>query len=509
MALTTHQCVKLQCQWIAPLIFICVALNVLPTGHSVLATDSESPVGKQLDEFRLQDYLGAWHELKDLDDKRIVVMVFLGTECPLAKLYAPRLQALAAKYNSKSVAFLGINANCQDSVTDISLFVQKHKLPFPVLKDSANRLADRLGARRTPEVFVLDDKRRVRYWGRIDDQYEVGVNRDQPTREDLSIAVDELLADKLISMPVTESVGCYIGRIKKPNPDSKVTYSDQIVRLFQKHCVECHRSGEIGPFSLTDYNEVVGWSETIEEVIRDNRMPPWHADPRFGKFTNDRHMTNEEKQTVYEWVANGAPQGDPKKLPPTREFVEGWRLPQEPDVVVAMRERPFTVPADGTVEYQYFVVDPKFKEDKWVSAAEVIPGNRAVVHHAIVFVRTPEARNQRGIGWLAAYVPGQSTMILPKGQAKRIPAGSKLVFQMHYTPNGSPQEDITTLGLSFIDSESVTSESYTVVAIDRDFEIPPFAKDHQISKTVKSFPARLHIASFSTAHACARKIVSL
>jgi hypothetical protein len=199
-------------------------------------------------------------------------------------------------------------------------------------------------------------------------------------------------------------------------------------------------------------------------------------------------LTDEEKQTVYQWVAEGAPEGDPAQLPAPRAFVDGWRLPSQPDLVIPMRTRPFTVPAGGTVEYQYFVADPNFTEDKWVSAAEVIPGNRAVVHHAIVFVRPPETKNQRGIGWLGAYVPGQSTMILPAGIAKRIPAGSKLVFQMHYTPNGTVQEDVTKLGLSFADPASVTAESYTVIALDRDFEIPPYAKDYQVSLTVRSFP---------------------
>jgi peroxiredoxin len=445
-------------------------------------------VGIRVDEFRLQDYRGKWHALSDYKDKQVVVLAFLGTECPLAKLYGPRLSALAQRYESVGVTFLAVNANRQDSVTDISLYARDHNIHFPVLKDVANRLADRLGAQRTPEVFVLDNERVVRYRGRIDDQYEVGTARNEPTQNDLANALDELLAGKEVTTPVTRSVGCFIGRITAPDPDCEVTYSRHVARLFQKHCVECHRPGEIGPFSLTDYDEVVGWAATIEEVVRAGRMPPWHADPRFGEFENARGMTDEEKQTVYEWAANGAPEGDPDELPPPIDFVDGWRLPQEPELVIPMREQSFSVPAEGTVEYQYFVTDPKFTQDKWISAAEIIPGNRAVVHHALVFVRPPDSVDHRVIGWLAGYVPGQSTMILPKGQGKRIPAGSKLVFQMHYAPNGSVQEDITKLGLVFADPTTVQEEAHTVIAINREFEIPPFAKDFQVHTTVRSFP---------------------
>src|SRR5918999_5991095 len=128
-----------------------------------------------------------------------------------------------------------------------------------------------------------------------------------------------------------------------------------------------------------------------------------------------------------------------------------------------MRDRPFDVPKDGTVDYQYFVVDPHWTEDRWVSAAQVIPGNAAVVHHAIVFVRPPDGAESHGIGWLGAYVPGQRTVQLPPGHARRVPAGSRLVFQMHYTPNGQPTPDRTRVGIWFADPDEVTHQVFTRV----------------------------------------------
>ncbi len=157
-----------------------------------------------------------------------------------------------------------------------------------------------------------------------------------------------------------------------------------------------------------------------------------------------------------------------------------------------MRERPFVVPSEGTIEYQYFIVDPGFKEDKWVRGAEIVPGNRSVVHHAIVFFRAPEGDSSystdRGLGWLTAYVPGQSTFESPKHQARFIPAGSKFVFQMHYTPTGSPEEDITKINLLFSNASDVTEELITLVAINHDFEIPPYAQNFPIHASLGDFP---------------------
>jgi hypothetical protein len=150
-----------------------------------------------------------------------------------------------------------------------------------------------------------------------------------------------------------------------------------------------------------------------------------------------------------------------------------------------MRETPFTAPPIGTVEYQYFVVDPKLTEDRWVKAAQVIPGNPSIVHHAIVFIRPPDGEQIKGVSWLTSFVPGQRAVEYPDGYARRVPAGSKFVFQMHYTPIGKVQEDLTKVGLVFADEESVTHEVSTIAGIDQSFEIPPFADAHTVRSTIR------------------------
>jgi len=461
------------------------------------AADSPSPVGQRVQSFNLDDYRGKSHSLDDFSESRLVVITFLGTECPLVKLYGPRLATLAEEYSSRGVAFIGINSNVQDSITEIASYARRHEITFPVLKDVGNRVADQLSAERTPEVFVLDEERIIRYWGRIDDQYGVGYIRDVPKRQDLKLALDALLTGKEVEAPETERVGCHIGRVRKPKKGATVTYANQVVRILQKRCVECHRDGEIAPFELTDYNEVVGWAEMIEEVVREQRMPPWHADPKHGDFTNERLLTEEEKQLIYRWVADGAPLGDAKRIPAPPKFVDGWQLPRKPDAEFFIADQPYTVQAEGEVKYKWFSIDPGFKEDKWVKAAEILPGNRAVVHHVLAFVRKPgERRSGGGGGHLVGYVPGLRNEPLPDGMAKKIPVGAQLVFQVHYTPVGSVQQDRSKIGLIFADPDEVTHLVKTTEAANARFRIPPNDDNYRVEATSSAAPHDLLLLSF-------------
>ncbi len=474
-----------------------VACSVSLCGNAA-EKKAHSPVGQKVEAFSLQDYRGKAYSLDDWKSSKLVVIAFLGTECPLARLYAPRLQSLADTYKAEEVAFVGINANRQDSVTEIAAFARAHNVQFPVLKDVGNKVADQLGAIRTPEVFLLDQNREVQYWGRIDDQYGIGYAREVPQRNDLQLAIDALLADKKPETSANPSVGCHIGRTKEPAADAKVTYSSQISRLLQKHCVECHRAGEIAPFALTEYEEVAGWGEMIAEVVREKRMPPWHASEEHGHFSNARGIPADEKKLILDWVAAGCPQGDPSELPEPVQYTVGWQLPQQPDMVVAMADKPYAVPAEGEVRYQYFTVDPGFTEDKWVRAAECIPGDRSVVHHILVFVRPPNTEGRDWMrGFLCAYVPGFRVEPLPDGMAKRIPAGSKLVFQMHYTPNGTPHDDLSKLGLVFADPAKITHVVKTVEAINTNFKIPANDDNYRVEAASPTYPRNVVLLSMS------------
>ena len=434
------------------------------------------------------DIRGEAVQLRPSDEPQWTVVVFVGVECPLARLYAPRIAQLAERFKDQPVRWVGIDSNQQDNEQDLRRYANEYDIKIPLIHDRGNRLADRFGATRTPEVFVLDQELAVRYRGRIDDQYSPGRAKTAATRHDLREALEQLVAGKLVEESETDPVGCLIGRVRTAQPDAKVTFTRDIAPILNQHCVECHRAGEIAPFSLTEYDEVVGWADAMMESIDERRMPPWHAAPAEIRFHNARHIPDSAKELLRQWIDAGTPQGDPADSPDTPEFRSGWRLPSEPDAIIAMRNRPFRIPASGTVEYQYFVVDPKFKEDRWVTAAQVLPGNRTVVHHAIVFIRPPDGSEFRGVGWLGGFVPGQRSVLLQPGLARRVPAGSKLVFQMHYTPTGSPQNDLTKIGLVFAEDADVSHEVFTVMGIDQEFEIPPGVANYPVKFSATNFP---------------------
>ncbi|MEX2112209.1 MAG: thiol-disulfide isomerase, partial [Pirellulales bacterium] len=285
---------------------------------------------------------------------------------------------------------------------------------------------------------------------------------------------------KEIGQPAVASVGCFIGRAVAKAPTGEITYTKHVAHIMQDRCVECHRKGEVAPFTLTSYDDVIGWADTICEVVEEGRMPPWFASPEHGHFLNDASLTAEEKKTLSQWVANGCPEGDAKDLPEPRKFVEGWRI-GEPDQIVYVTEEPYAVPAEGTVDYQYFTVDPGWTEDKWIQATESRPGNRSVVHHIIVFVQPPDGQQDSGgRGGIGGYAPGITPTICPPGTAMFVPAGSKLTFQMHYTPNGSEQQDRSMVGVFFTDQKSVKKIVRGGVCGDTAFSIPPGASSHEV-----------------------------
>ncbi len=249
----------------------------------------------------------------------------------------------------------------------------------------------------------------------------------------------------------------------------------------------CHRPEQVGPFELTSYEDAVGWAETIREVIQAGRMPPWHADPRHGQFANDARLPEEAKKQIEAWIAGGCPEGHAKDLPAPPEFADGWQIPQ-PDVVYKIPE-PFEVPAKGTVPYQYFTIDPGFKEDKWIKAAECRPGNRSVTHHLILFFHPP---GQKGFdageplfNSIVGFAPGLPPSIYPEGIYRLVPAGSKLLIQAHYTPNGTPQTDQSEVGIVFADPATVRREMKVGAALNWQFRIPAGADNHRVSAVHK------------------------
>ena len=404
--------------------------------------------------FRLGDpRTGKTIDLKGMKDAKGFVVVFLGTQCPINNEYIPELNRIEKDYAPKGIRLVGVNANKQDAPATVAEYAKKYAAGFPIVKDPRNEVADTFGARRTPEAFLLSPTGEILYQGRIDDQFGVDYRRPgRPTRRDLVAALDELLDGKPISTPRTEAAGCFIGRAKKPSAEGKVTFTKDISRILQKNCQDCHRPGQIGPMSLVGYDDVSAWAETIREVVDDGRMPPWYADPRHGKWANGRVLSKDDKAAIRAWVAAGAPRGDEADMPAPRAFPRDWQI-GKPDIVYTMPSE-FDVPAEtpkAGIPYKYFSVQPDFTEDRWIERAEAKAGAPEVVHHILIFI-VPAGQSLRMDapgGVLTGMAPGDMPMVLEPGYAKKLPAGARLVFQMHYTPNGRAQKDRSSVGLVF------------------------------------------------------------
>ncbi|HLG15965.1 MAG TPA: DUF3471 domain-containing protein [Blastocatellia bacterium] len=306
----------------------------------------------------------------------------------------------------------------------------------------------------------------------------------------------------------------------------RVTFSKEVAPIFFKSCVGCHRPGELAPMSLLTYKDARPWARSIREKVVSREMPPWHADPQFGQFANNPRLTQQEVDTITTWVDQGAKEGNPKDLPPVPAVVAGWKL-GKPDVVLTMPEE-YTLAASGSDEYINFAIPTSFKEDVWIQAAEINPGNKRIVHHVVAFIQTPQmaaaaksgigrpspqsifyqdgtlirakmtapvhddgcsapsggiarGSGQEGLGFpLCFYTPGKDVDVYPEGVAKAIPAGSNIVIQMHYSKTtGKIEKDRTSVGL--ILAKKPPQKVITAFGVlNHYFKIPPGADNHEV-----------------------------
>jgi hypothetical protein len=275
---------------------------------------------------------------------------------------------------------------------------------------------------------------------------------------------------------------------------ASITYAKDVAPILNKNCVTCHRPGEVAPMSLMSYKEVRPWAKAIREQVVKRVMPPWFADPKYGEFSNDCRLSDKEISTIQTWVEAGAPEGSTADLPPAPKFTEGWTI-GKPDVVLSMTKE-FNVPTEGAIPYQNFIVPTNFTEDRYVQFAEIRQGDRNHVHHIIVTVRYPNSRQARGTqpsnqderpdrgedsdGRLVGWAPGEAPLILRPGHAKLIKKGSDLIFQVHYTTNGEPGKDISSVGLIF-SKVPVEKRVVTAGASARDLNIPPGDPNYESS----------------------------
>jgi len=301
------------------------------------------------------------------------------------------------------------------------------------------------------------------------------------------------------------------------------TFYKDVLPILQNHCQVCHRSGEIAPMPLVTYKDAKPWAEDMKEAVRSRKMPPWFADKRYGHFSNDPSLSEKEIATIVKWADAHAPAGNTKDAPAPRRWVEGWIIPQ-PDQIFTMPV-PVKLPAIGDVEYTYEIVPTNFKEGRWVQMSEVRPTSRDHVHHAVVYIRPPDSTWLREApvnqpftaadmvdpkahadalattsDMLLVYAPGSEPDRWPDGMAKYIPAGSDIVFQMHYTTNGKAATDQTSIGVIYA-KEPPKQRVLTLQLTNHTFVIPPETDDYSVYErgtlpndcTLLSFFPHMHL----------------
>ncbi|MGP0068420.1 MAG: redoxin domain-containing protein [Isosphaeraceae bacterium] len=435
--------------------------------------------------------------LRGLDNERIklvapsdgaTVLIFYSSECPISNAYSPTLQELMAKYRQKPVEWVGICVDPDLSDSDVKSHARDFKLGFRIARDKLGSFARKIGATVTPEAFVLDDKGEVRYHGRIDDQFVARrVRNAVPSGSELREAISAILNGKEIAVAHVAAVGCPIP--EAPAAVAAPTFTKDVAPILQQNCQECHRKGQVGPFSLENYAQARKRAADIAAVAEGRAMPPWKAAPDFGvKFKDARVLSEKDIATIVAWSEAGAPEGDPRNLPQPPKFSDDWQL-GPPDLVIDTGTD-FPIPASGDDIYRCFVIPTKFDKDQYVTAIEYRPGNRRVVHHLLTYVDVSgEARKrdaaEPGPGYtcfsgpgepihgdLGGWAPGIQPSTLPDGIGRSLPRGADIIVQVHYHPSGKAETDRTRIGLHFA-RKPIRQTLHWTAAANLGMELPP------------------------------------
>ncbi|MCA8982741.1 MAG: redoxin family protein [Planctomycetaceae bacterium] len=456
--------------------------------------------------FDLTDLNGRLHTLSQNDQRRHRVFIFLSTFCPISNSYTQELNRLS-KDLPDNIQLFGVVSSTDVTRAEAVEYFTSYKTVFPILFDASGMLAEVLEPTHVPEAFVLDATGKLAYRGAIDNAYEsIGRRRLNAENKFLRDAISALAEGKAINPAYAKPVGCFFPKRAEASASAEITFTRDVAPIIQTRCQNCHRDGQVAPFSLTNYKEVVRHSEMLVEVTQRRIMPPWMPKPGAQpKFVGERWLTDHELIILKSWVEAGCPEGDTANLPPAPKFAEGWLL-GKPDLVVKMQE-PFSVPADGPDLLQNFVIPIDIDSDKMVAAIEFHAGNRRVVHHAVLFLddkgqarkldaETPEPgySNFGGAGFLPSgalggWSVGNTPRRLPNSMGRYLKQGSDLVVQVHYHPSGKEESDQSEIGIYFVDQpvEELLQERGKLVGsfwmANYQMDIPPGEANYRRSTT--------------------------
>lgn len=437
-----------------------------------------------IDDFTLLDHHGKSHQLSYYDDAQAIVFMVHGNGCPIVRNSLSDFQSLQDIFEEKNIRFFMLNSNLQDTRDLIAKEANEWGITVPILVDDTQLIGESLNLSRTAEVLIIDPKKlEIIYRGPLSDRLGYEVQKGTASNAYVSDALESLLVGKNIKAADQKTVGCLINFPYRGNDSTPpISYSKDVAPILIKRCVSCHRDDGIGPWSMSNYDLVRGFSPMIREVIRVDRMPPWGADPSIGKWVNDLNLTVEEKQTLVHWVEEGATRDnkeDPLELYQSPSITWPFGVP---DLILDLPA--IKIPATGVINYQFPTIENPLKEDVWVKAVAFKPGDPKALHHMYAGVLSNTEKSiwlhrQSTDNYLVVWTPGSKGGKMPAGTAVKLPHNARIAFEIHYTPYGRDTIDNSQIGLYFDKIKPNKILRYSEVK-NEFLSIPPGAREHMV-----------------------------
>ncbi|MGE3261788.1 MAG: redoxin family protein [Bacteriovoracia bacterium] len=417
---------------------------------------SPSPVpivteGTRIEDFALLDQNATMMEFSRQTTAKAVALISYGVGCPIVRKMLPKLEQLREKYSAKGIRFFFVDANPQDTRASLQAEAKEFGIKIPILLDETQDVLRGLNVERTGEVILVEPKsRNILYRGAIDDRFGYGSSKPQAAENYFERAADQFLAGRAISHPNIPALGCAIEYLKAP----AVTYTQHVRPILEAKCYTCHVNQKVAPTNIIHYRDLRGWGRMLREVIRAERMPPWEADETVCDLGQSVALTAEEKRTIFAWVDSGYPEG-----PPVKEKKEVFHYPSiRPDLVLQMKA-PVKIKADDSFPWHYEQLIAETAEEMWISGYHFEFTNPAVLNHVNIFytqkpvdisqnIFEPEwadPENVSGMLWGTISVPRPYK--LKNGLAFRIPKGSRVYLELHFTPTGKPETEFVKVSL--------------------------------------------------------------
>lgn len=458
-------------------------LKKITSGPEVLKP-GEVGIGRMIPDVAFIDLAGKSHRLSD--SRKGTVIIMTSATCPVSKRYASSVAELNKEIASQGLTLLLVNPLASEKPEEIKAQLSAAGLTTTYVHDKEKSFGGTLQARTTTEVFLLDAARTLVYRGAFDDQYGINYNLDAPAHRYLRDAIAAFLRGEKPTIQATAAPGCELDLPEKSavQTTTAVSYHRDVARILQQNCVTCHRDGGVAPFALDDLEEVQDRAKTIRRVVTEGTMPPWFAgiekDAATNPWANDCSLSPRDKADLLAWIdSKDRPVGNPTEAPLKRSYPSEWNI-GKPDLVVQL-SKAYDIKATGFMPYAHDVVETELTEDRWVQSYEILPSARDVVHHVIVRVHEKGSEVRRADegseGYWAAYVPGNGANVYPEGFARKIPAGAKVSFQIHYTPSGVAKKERLKMGLVFA-KQPPTYEVRTAPLANKRLAIPPGAPRH-------------------------------